>query len=166
MSGDKLAAFADGMDTTRLPSTSVDGETERRDDTSRVARTKLAAFLVTERGGMAAVTADPELAAAAAADFADLIDMLGLALTPPAEPGICRRPGCDRALSISASAAHAAKQYRREGFCTPACWADTERPPGCCAVCGRGLSASDNIRRKSGRTDRCARQACRDEVDS
>lgn len=161
MSDDKLDFFACGMDTTRLPSTQVDSEAERRGGSSRVARTKLAAFLVAERGGMAVVTADAGLASAAAEDFSLLIDMLGLDPTPPARPGVCRRPACGAPLSITAAVLkqRRVKPFVREGFCSPACWADAEHPPGHCVRCGRELPAWASARNQ-GRRDTCFRQAC------
>lgn len=107
------------MESTRLPSDLLLDEAQRRDRQRRNARGNLAALVVEERGGLAECRRSKATRTAAAAEFAELADMLGLSKISDRAPGTCGV--CGREMPASWTTRVDSKQVRRDVCARKAC---------------------------------------------
>lgn len=111
-----------GMDSTRLTSTQVPGEGERRAAQRTAARPNLAALVVERHGGLDALKRDKGAAKEAAREFAELCDALGLRgwyEVPERPPGYCTV--CGREMPAYSSTRPSGRQARRDVCPRKAC---------------------------------------------
>jgi hypothetical protein len=117
--------FGAGREVARVP---LDPESEEyRLQRTRMGRRKMATFLVRQAGGLEVVEAD---GTAVAEDWRRLCDALGVNPPPSATPGVCRRAGCDKPLSMTGTVRPTSGSgnvnsergvARRQGFCSNRC---------------------------------------------
>jgi hypothetical protein len=79
-----------------------------------------------ERAALEVVRAQPRLQAAAAEQWALLLEALGLDVVPAGRPGYCRREGCNQPLPMSAASplVSSSSPHWKRGYCSPKCWTE------------------------------------------
>jgi hypothetical protein len=84
-------------------------------------------MVVDRHGGVQSLKRSRKKLDEAVEEFVGLLDMLGLDVRLTDRPGICRRPGCDREMPMTAASwvSKSKNPHWKAGYCSPQCWSES-----------------------------------------